>query len=179
MLVREFLLPVWLTPIALVFVYFFAVYAAHEGAWKRLRIWYEGPVWRQRLAIALRCNLRLGTLRVIQGRALPTIARSDGFGSAWRAIGVAREQARDERDAEARARQRLIDNAGLTGTDESGQQLDQRESEETRKALRLAATFQTGQYRNEGEQYGTDIIDLAGPTLVRHGLPDGHEFSST
>lgn len=124
-LLREFLLPLWLTPAALVFVYVFAVYDAQLKTWRLMRLHKpEGSIWRQRSAALLRCNVRLGALRLVRGRALTAVARSDGFRSAWAQIAEERKRRRVEDEDETRAAQRLIDNAGRRGTDDEGRQFD-------------------------------------------------------
>ena len=42
-LLREFLLPIWMTPIALLFVYGFAVFAAYQSTFKMMRLSNDEP----------------------------------------------------------------------------------------------------------------------------------------
>ena len=79
-IVREFLVPVWLTPIALIFIYGFAVAAAYETGFKRMRFSKkEGRLVKQRLAILLRSGGRLRTLRLLSGQGAQSVARTSGF----------------------------------------------------------------------------------------------------
>jgi hypothetical protein len=172
-LLLDFMLPIWLTPAALVFVYVVAVYAAHQGTWKQLRIWNKESLWCQRLAIILCCNIRLGSLRALRGQALPALARSSGMSEAWSEVGAARERARKEAAEEKARKQRLTDNAGLKGTDKAGQQLDQREFETTRQALRWLATCQMGRYNKRG-RYEPELLPVVEARFVRDGLPEDH-----
>ena len=88
MLIREFLLPIWLTPVALLMVYVYAVLAAYESAFIRMRIIKEdGSLAKQRLALVLRVGTWLPLLRLVQGPGAYRIARTDGFREAWATIG--------------------------------------------------------------------------------------------
>lgn len=171
---REFLLPLWMTPVALVFIYLFAVVAAHESAFKRMRTWNkDGPLLRQRLAVLLRANVRLRRLRLVSGAGLQHIASADNFKEAWKTIGVVRDEARRRAADEAAARQRLIDNAGAVGTDANGRQLDQREFEATCRALRFLAICQMGHYRASA-MYRPDLLSIVESHFERDGLPQEH-----
>jgi hypothetical protein len=77
--------------------------------------------------------------------------------------------------AKQAARQRLIRNAGLHGTDAEGLQLDRREFAETKAALNWLAVCQAGWYRREGERdaYRVDLMDVVNDFLSR-GLPADH-----
>jgi hypothetical protein len=115
---REFLLPIWLTPVALLFVYAFALVAAYQSSFLRMRIWEkQRPLLRQKLAMMLRANLRLGYLRALSGLGNQRIARTETFRRALaRNIGLLRREAREHAAEEAAAERRLVDNAGLVGT---------------------------------------------------------------
>lgn len=88
-LAREFFLPVWLTPVALVFIYGFAVVAAYQLTFMRLRIWGErhDHLLAQRLGLILRAHVRLGVLRLIRGPALPRLAGCRSLREAWATVG--------------------------------------------------------------------------------------------
>jgi len=172
---RELLLPIWLTPAALVFIYGFAVVAAYESSFKLMRFGRaEGSLLKQRLAMVLRANVRLGSLRHLRGFRAQRIARTDSFREAWAEIGCIRAEERQRVEEEAATLRRLVENAGLAGTDEAGRQLDQREFAETRKALRWLATCQMGHYRNRGERYRADLVPLVEPHFEQDGLPRLH-----
>lgn len=88
-ILREFLLPMWLTPAALLFVYVFAVVAAYQSAFLRMGFWNEdGPLWRQKLAMVLRANLRLRYLRLLAEQGENRVARAAGFLQAWKEVGA-------------------------------------------------------------------------------------------
>lgn len=149
LLAREFLMPVWLTPAALLLVYVYAVVAAYELAFIRMRgAEQEKSLWRQRLGLILRGGIWLPTLRHIRGDGAGRIARTTGFREAWHEAGSIRRDRRAEAEAVAAAERRLVENAGCLGVDEFGIQLDRREHAETRLALRMLAVSQMGHYRN-------------------------------
>ena len=97
-LLLEFLVPVWLTPAALAFLYAFAVVASFQSNFKRMRIWRrDGQLWRQRLALLLRANVRLAPHRWLADGRLGRVAKASGIRSAWREIGAARDADADRR----------------------------------------------------------------------------------
>ena len=170
LLLREFLMPIWLTPVALVLVYALAVWAAYESAFTRMRFVNEGPLFRQRLALALRCGVRLRNLQRLRGDGAQRVGRTNGFREAWREVGQIQLDRVQEIEAEAAARRRLVENAGLIGTDEAGRQLDEREHSATRESLRWLAICQMGHYRN-GERYREDLLPMVEPSFAQSGLP--------
>ena len=172
-LFREFFLPIWLTPVALIFVYGFAVVAAYESVFKRMRIMRkEGGLAKQRLAMMLRAGGSLGTLRLLSGVGAQRLARTNGFREAWNKVGRIRLDIRTQIEAAA-AERRLVENAGRSGVDESGQQLDQREHDATRQSLRWLAICHMGHYRNE-KKYRKDLLPLVESGFERYGLSQPH-----
>ena len=100
---RDFLLPMWLTPLALLYVYGFALVAAYQTAFQRMRYWNEqGSLLRQRLAMLLRANGRLGSLRLLSRKGEYRVARASSFFQAWREVGALEKEAKEE-EAEAEA----------------------------------------------------------------------------
>ena len=172
---REFLVPIWLTAVALVYVYGFAILAAYQGFFRRMRIWNkDGPLLRQRLAVTVRANARLERLRLLSGLGIQRIARTHTFRQAWNELGSLKDEARLRIEEEAAAKRRLIENAEVPGTDDAGCQLDQREHVETRNALRWLATCHMGHYRNGEQAYRADLLPIAEPHFSRDGLPEDH-----
>ena len=173
MLAREFLLPIWLTPVALTVVYVYAVWGTYESAFIRMRgAEQEKSLWRQRLGLILRGGIWLPTLRHIRGDGAGRIARTTGFREAWHEAGSIRRDRRAEAEAVAAAERRLVENAGRFGVDEFGQQLDRREHAETKAALFQLAGSQMGHYRNGGQKYRADLVPILTPSFSRAGLPD-------
>lgn len=169
-LVREFSVPIWLTPPTLVFVYLVAVWAAYETAFAQMRIGAEGQdnLFRQKLAVVLRAAGRPSVLRLLRSRSWH-IGRTSGFRDACQAVGEVIRQERDRVAAEEARQRRLIENVGRVGVDISGKQLDQREHRETMEVLRTLASRQFGRYRRNGDRYQTNLeVEYM---AEREGLP--------
>ena len=171
MLAKEFLVPIWLTPVALILVFAYAVWGTYELAFGRMRFAAQGkPLWAQRLALVLRSGIWLPHLRVVSGQEAFRIARTDGFRDAWGEIGQIRREARERAAAEATSARRLVENAGRVGLDDLGRQLDQREHAATQAALRVLAAAQMRRYHSEGK-YDDKLLRAMEPTLTRDALP--------
>ena len=174
-LAREFFLPIWLTPVALIFVYGFAVVAAYESVFRRMRMTREeGRLTKQLLAMAFRVRGSLETLRRLNSVGAPQqLASTNAFREAWNEVGKIKLDIRERIETEEASERRLVENAGRAGVDERGQQLDQREHDTTRQALRWLATCHMGHYRNE-EQYRRDLLPLLESGFEQYGLPQTH-----
>ena len=169
-LVREFLLPIWLTPPTLAYVYVVAVWAAYDSAFRQMRISAESRnLFRQKLAVVLRAAGSRSVLRLLRSGSWH-IGRTSGFRDAWAAVGKMMLQERQRAADEKAHKQRLAENAGLVGVDPSGRQLDQREHQETRDTLRTLANWQFGHYRNNNDRYQTNLA--VEPLAERNGLPN-------
>ena len=172
-LAREFSVPIWMTPVALVYVYALGIFAAYESLFVRMRAEAkEQPLIKQRLAVCIRTRGRLSYLRALDcfGPA-SWIARTDGFKGAWNELGDIRRRDRERVAAEKAAQLRLVENAGIVGVDSSGKQLDQREHPETMAALRDLASCQMGHHRNRGNRYSESLASVAENMSDKHGLP--------
>ena len=171
-LAREFLLPIWVTLVALLFVYALTVTAAYGSAFIQMRFADNGRrTFSQRFALMLRAGGCLRVLRVVDKSGAHRIGRADGFRDAWREIGQIMYEHRKRVAAKAAAERRLVENAGLAGVDESGKQLDQREHKETMEALRYLSTCQMGHYRSRGREYHADLVNVVENLPERYGLP--------
>jgi len=171
LLLREFLLPIWLTPVALSLVYLLSVWAAYQTAFIRMNFVNEGPLFGQKLALVLRSGVRLRNLQRLRGDGAHQLGRSTGFRQAWHEVGQIQRDRIEEIEAEAAAQRRLVENAGLRGADETGKQLDQREHLETRESLQWLAVCQMGHYRN-GQAYRHDLLPIVEPSFAQYGLPE-------
>lgn len=171
LLLREFLLPIWLTPIALFLIYLLSVWAAYGIAFTRMKFVNDGPLLGQKLALVFRSGARLRNLQRLRGDGAQRLGRTTGFREAWRELGLIQRDRIREIEAENAARQRLVENAGLRGVDEVGKQLDQREHTETRESLRWLAICQMGHYRN-GQAYRDDLLPIVEPSFAGYGLPE-------
>lgn len=171
LLSREFLMPIWLTPVALFVVYVYAIWAAYESAFTRMSFVNDGPLFKQKLALVLRSGVRLRNLQRLRGDGAYQLGRTTGFREAWREAGQIQLDRSQEIEAEAAAKRRLVENVGLCGIDESGRRLDQREHSATRESLRWLAVCQMGHYRN-GEMYRDDLLPIVEPSFAQLGLPE-------
>ncbi|MDE2987123.1 MAG: hypothetical protein OXT70_03600 [Chloroflexota bacterium] len=171
LLLREFLLPIWLTPIALSFVYLLSVWAAYEMAFTRMRFVNDGSLFGQRLALVLRSGVRLRNLQRLRGDGAQQLGRTAGFRDAWREWRQIQHDRLREIEAENAAHRRLVENTGLRGVDETGKQLDQREHMETRESLYWLAICHMGHYRN-GQAYRDDLLPIVEPSFAQNGLSE-------
>lgn len=176
------LLPVWLTVAFAPLLYIFSLYVGYDSAARRL--WYRGedvPVGaRLRALVALAMTFRgrrasLGRLDLYTARQMVLADNlSEAMGAARRQLDAEDRRAQKELEAE----RRLVENAGAEGTDEHGRQLDQREFEETRSALRWLSTCHGGHYSNQGG-YRDDLLDLVDGPGPFAALPDEHGVRMT
>ena len=173
-LLEEAVLPVWLTVGALGFLYPLTLYMGYEQLLKRMS-WRakESRIPRQRLAVLVYGGPRLSVIRDLQRGSDYDVVHADGFVPALRAIRSVRVERRRQREVKRAFAQRLIDNAGVDGWDENGRRLDERQFDETRKALRWLATCHMGHYRNP-DRYRADLLPVVESHFVRGGLPEEH-----
>lgn len=174
-LALEFLLPVWLTAGVLPFIYAMAFYGAYEGAFLRINHAVEdrrGRV-RAKLAALLTCRLHLSDVDALSFYWARQAGERTSLSRARQVFREFRLSLRDAEQEQEGARLRLVRNAGLQGTDDDGRQLDQREFEETKRALRWLATCQMGWYRTRGGRYRAELLDIVGD-FTNHGLPGEH-----
>lgn len=87
LLVREFLLPLWLTPVALVCVYAFAMYCVYEVAFKQMTLAGNSSLFAQRVAVVLRTAGRVERLRNLRRAGGWRYAHTSGFRDAWNEVG--------------------------------------------------------------------------------------------
>ena len=171
----ELILPVWLTLVSVLYLYPLALYASHESTFVSLkrysRVRRKRRTYRKMVAIVLRTGLSIRAARTID-RYAPVIVEADDFRSAWRESSRSIWEDRERIESERSAELRLVNSAGLVGTDQAGRQLDQREHAETIKALYWLATCQMGHYRNL-QRYRKDkqFAGVVEYVAERHGLP--------
>ena len=181
-LILEFSLPIWLTIVAIIYLYPLTLFAAHETTFVDLRrfsrVRRKRRLYRKMAAIILRSGLSLRAARTI-GKSATLIVESDGFRVAWWAASKSIRRDQENTEKEQAFRRRLVSNTGLTGTYMNGKQLDQREHRETSEALRWLATCQMGHYRHpELQRYRNDKVFAAiiQITSEKHGLPAPHDI---
>ena len=122
---RELVMPLWLVPVALVFMALLALYIVYEAIFSEMGSQSAASLsWGHRLGVLTRCGVRLRAIRVVRPAA-SWLANEPGFRPAWRWAGRVLREDRGRRADEAAKAQRLVDNAGAVGTDSFGRQLDQ------------------------------------------------------
>lgn len=168
---REFVMPFWLAPVALAFMALWAAYLAYEATFSAMRTQsVVGLSWRHRLAAIVQCGPRLRSIRALRPAA-PWLANDPGFRSTWRWVDRVLREDLDRRADEVAMAQRLIDNAGVVGTDSAGRQLDQREHAETMEALRSLYFSHVGHYPRQGNRYFAGLEAMIDNLSERYDLP--------
>ena len=166
---REFLLPAWLTPTALLMIYVLSLIVAVEYLAVRVSLFANESRRMQRLAVVLRTRGRLSHIEPL----IPwghVIGRADSFREAWKETKWVEQRIREDAAADQVEQQRLEENTGIEGTDTEGQQLDRREFQETRELLRQLAFNQMGHY-NKNSRYGEGLAATFDHFARQHGLP--------
>lgn len=172
---RKLFMTFWLLVGALPFLYLLALVAAYGQIFAMMK----ATTGRGRTSI----RSRLGVLTGLRGRLTdvrtfePAFSRMAAEASSWRRGYVATRLFKQRRAAEIAQKEarlsKLAQNAGVSGTDARGRQLDRREFEETERALRWVATVQMGRYEGNGNSYVPDVLDIIGE-FERHGLARDH-----
>lgn len=167
-------LAVWL-PLALFpFLYGFAYVAAVEGILLRVSRLNDGVAWREKAGILVGLSFSLRTAKAFSGPHLRLTGDRTFRGAVEHARNVKDDL--DRREARALDQVQTLDAlAGVLGADAEGAQLDRREFNGTKKALRWLHTCQSGWYERQGNRFwGAERTDdmLRPPT--RYELPDQH-----
>jgi hypothetical protein len=175
-LLRTLALPIWLTLVTIPFAFVFGSFLAYERALSIVDFMSDGRYRRWQTARALVLGLRFDLTAVSAFRGnwaleLGQAASSSEAAEAVRNFAASRAAARR---AEIDAQNRLDRYAGVSGTDDNGEQLDQREFQATRHALQTLATAQMGWYRNRGGRYREELADVLATSFTRAGLPTEH-----
>ena len=171
-LLREFLLPIWLTPVALVYVYALAVYASYETAIVQIRLASKGRgLVKQRLAMILRTAGRPERLRILGRTGAWRFAHTSGFRDAWNEVGQIIDD-HGQRIAAKKAKQfRPFEDTGAISVDSDGKRLDQREHSETMEAMRWLSTCQMGHFQNTGRYQKESLAPVVVNLSEKYGLP--------
>ncbi|MBO3664066.1 hypothetical protein [Microbacterium stercoris] len=173
-LTLQLLLAVWL-PLALFpFLYGFAYLAAVEGILLRVSRLNEGVSWREKAGILVGLSFSLRTAKAFNGTHLQLRGERTFRGAVSHARDVSDDL--DRRDAKALDQLQTLDAlAGVEGAGADGAQLDRREFDGTKKALRWLHTCQSGWYERQGNRFwGAERTDNILRPLSRYGLPDDH-----
>jgi hypothetical protein len=170
-LVRQLLMPAWMTLGVLPYVYAVALYATYEQTftWIDFR---DTHSFRARLRAKVAVAVRLHGQATLVDKFNLYWARRVADASSLRAALAVVDEFKEDLDRRAQLKQdaadRLVRYAGVDGVDEEGRRLDRREFEETTRALQWIATCQMGWGRRE-TGYRSDILDVDGD-LTSHGL---------
>lgn len=172
----ELALSVWL-PLSM-FGYFYGVafFAYVETANLRMRRFFQPPASKRvMVAMVLGLHLRVRWAAAFTGPFQNEVSRSTSFREALTAMRAFRQEVlhREAREQERQARLTVM--AGELGTDGDGAQLDRREFEGTKRALRdMIHTAQEMRYERLGNRYWDDLTEEVILPASRYGLPDSH-----
>lgn len=172
-LALSFALPIWLTVATLPFIFLFSLYANYETTFVRIDFATKGDSRarrRAKLALLASFHLRNRELHRFIGRAPGELATAHSWGEAQRIIAFHRAEARVEEAKKDLAAKKLIRYAGVPGTDWEGRPLDQREFDDTKRALDMLGSFHQGQFKDG--HYRADLMEEFGHLLSSKTLPD-------
>ena len=177
-ILEQFLLPLWLTAVAIPVIYLLALIDGYGSLFKMLTWWndHHRPSWRALLGVSIELRGSLLDLNDFRGRASQQAARAKTVRTARSIVVEFKRTRAAELKARQEARELLDQRAGLVGTDCDGLQLDRREFQATKDALRWLANCQSGWYRNDEPQpdsYRPDLLDLFVSSGFT-GLPADH-----
>jgi hypothetical protein len=170
----QLFMAVWL-PLALFpFLYGFAYVAAVEGILLRVSRLNSGVDWREKAGILVGLSFSLRTAKAFNGPHLRLTGDRTFRGAVEHARNVKDDL--DRREAKALDQAQTLDAlAGAVGADATGAQLDRREFNGTKKALRWLHTCQAGWYERQGNRFwGAERTDDMLRPASRFQLPDNH-----
>jgi hypothetical protein len=173
--VRELLLPIWLTIGLLPFLYVLSLYVAYDSAWRAIK-WAAQDTrarWRARVVLVASFHFRRRELHSFSPNWCQRLAQAPSYTAARGVIREFRGQQQEAAQATADRQESLERYAGVDGADADGRRLDRREFEETADALLWLHTCQMGWYRNRGDSYRPDLLDVI-TDFTHYGLPKDH-----
>ncbi|MCD2441412.1 hypothetical protein LQ757_03870 [Agromyces sp. SYSU K20354] len=172
----ELALSVWLPLSMFGFFYGLAFFAAVETAATRMRrIWKPPAQKRAVLAVVVGLHLRLRWAAAFTGPYQKKVSRTSTVRGALAEMRAFRHDVlnREARERERRARLKVM--AGEPGADGDGAQLDRREFDGTKGALRgMIWTAQENRFKGLGNRYWDDLTEMVIQPASRWGLPDAH-----
>lgn len=173
---REFLLPILMTLAFVPYLFTVGVYASYDSAFVCIND--ETKSRRQRLrakcALISKVGFRTRDVRAFGTPWGRTLSEARSFRTGRRVVDDFQKWARERRMEPIRERERLEQFAGVSGTDDEGRQLDQREFKETKEALRVLSGSQMGWFRNQGKRYRPELLDMVLSAWNTFGLPEAH-----
>jgi hypothetical protein len=174
---RDFVLPIWLTVWALVFVYFLSVMSGYEQL--LLHMYFandrRGAPLKVKAAVVSKFGLGNRGVNQFAGDWPRRLVKANGFKAARKIIDDWRKETAAADAAVKKEAADLVKYAGVKGTDERGRQLDRREFKETANALEWLHTMEQGWFNQDG-RYRDDLADQFSDTWSRRGLPEDHRI---
>jgi hypothetical protein len=174
---NDFLLPIWLTLVAVPFLYVIALFAGYESLFLNMKFWNDGhwPALRSVAGVMAELRFSLIDINGFRGVRARTASISGSFAESRQAVHHFKQTRAEEQAARANARARLFQYTGATGVDEDGLVLDRREFAQTKKALRWLATCHQGWYQRDDriDAYRSDLLKMLGD-FADYGLSENH-----
>lgn len=174
---RKLLLPIFLTISAIPFLYASSLLMRYEEMLVRMRTRAKNrrPTRRAKLGMILKLRGRRTDIHDFS----KSIHRADNARTVRDGIAAVKDFQADQRKRDTEDQERrdhLEAYSGVDGDNEDGRRLDQREFEESKKALLWLATCQMGWHRNRGNTYRPELLQVLSDSDIfqRHGLPGDH-----
>jgi len=173
---RAVALPLWLVIGTLPVIYLLSLWIAYAESFQRIdQTDASGRnKWRAKFALLSMGILHPERVAAIRPYWLSELTTATSFSSARAVLVQHEDQKERRRREEAEAAERLVKFADVDGQDEGGLRLDQREFDETRKALQWLATAQSGWHQNRGERYRPELLEVLQSQFESYGLPRDH-----
>ena len=173
-LLLELSLPIWLTFGLLPYIYGFSLLLAYDLAFRLLNSFHsDGQAhWRARAALLTSFHVSVREMEHFRGYWLNQLSKVSTFAAARKVIGEFRSWRTEAARARNEKTKRLREFAGSNEADADGRRLDRREFKETISALQHLHMCQIGWYRNHGERYRPDLLQILDNNFTRQGLPE-------
>lgn len=173
--IRELALSIWLPLVMFPFFYGATFYAAAQKITRRMRRIYQPPASRRAtLAAVLGLHFRLKWAREFVPVYEKPVMRATTFREAVVKMREFREQIVENERLRAEQIADLEAFAGQPGADGNGAQLDRREFEGTKRALRFLDVAQGMRYTQLGNRYWDDLTEMVLQPVDRYDLPTEH-----
>jgi len=152
---RRFVLPIWMTAVAIGYLWCLSLAMAYEVAFTRLRsVRLEGmSTWRARIALVAVAGVRTHAVGSTDMMLFKRMVRTPRV-----------------RDAKRVYRDWSVEKAKAALPLPPGEV----DANATRDSLRFLSTCHMGHYRNDG-RYRADLITIVESSFSRYGLPTNHE----
>lgn len=128
-------------------------------------------LWRGRVALLVGLGVSARNVNQFRMYEATQLAEAATWGEARAVVAKHRAGIREEDEAARQVSRRLLEMAGVDGTDDEGRQLDRREFAETKAELLWLATAQDGWYANPEKRYREDLLSVLEPF---RRLPEDH-----